>query len=149
MGIEVPAEVVRLITAEVAAEIAGVFGDGIVYPERVVVDTPESNWYGTGRRFPRCPGEVLVLSDECQGVCSWGVPLGGDSCEVLVGGGLLDAGDATVRYAASAADFIAARRWDQQCLSGDPLLQAQAPELDEASLARLEGLLSPAVPTAG
>src|ERR1700759_485703 len=83
------------------------------------------------------------------GVCSWGVPLGTDSGEVLVGGGLLDAGDATVRYAASAADFIAARRWDGQCLSGEPLLQAQAPELDGASLARLEGLLSPTVPTAG
>jgi hypothetical protein len=149
LGIQVPAEVERLMTTQVAAEIAGVFGDGIVYPERVVVDTPESNWYGTGRRFPHWPGEVLVLSHECQSVCSWGVPLGRDSCEVLVGGSLLDAGDATVRYAASVADFIAARRWDQQCFHRDPVLQAQAPELDEASLVRLEGLLSPALSTAG
>ena len=144
-----PAEVERLMTAQVAAEIADVFGDGIVYPERVVVDTPDSNWCGSGRRFPGWPGEVLVLSDENQGVCSWGVPLGRDSCEVLVGGDLLDAGDATVRYSASVADFIAARRWDRQCLRGDPLLQAQAPELEAASLARLEELLSPGLSTAG
>jgi hypothetical protein len=149
LGIQVPAEVERLMTAQVAAEVAGVFGDSIVYPEQVVVDTPDSNWYGTGRRFPGWTGEVLVLSDENQGVCSWGVPLGRDSCEVLVGGGLLDAGDATVRYAASVADFIAARRWDRQCLRRDPVLQAQAPELDETSLARLEGLLSPGPSTAG
>lgn len=149
MGIRVPAEVERLITAQVAAETARVFGDQVVYPEQVVVDGPESNWHGTGRMFPRWPGEVVVLSVENQGVCSWGVPLGRDSCEVLVGGYLLDVGDATVRYAASVTDYIAARRWDEQCLSGAPLLQAQAPELDGASLARLEGLLSPALSTAG
>ncbi len=48
-----------------------------------------------------------MLSDENQGVCSWGVPAGG-SGEVLVGGDLLDAGCTTVVYAASVADFIAA-----------------------------------------
>jgi hypothetical protein len=149
VGIAVPAEVERLMTAQVAAEIAGVFGDGVVYPERVVVDALESNWHGSGRRFPGWPGEVLVLSDECQSVCSWGVPLGTGSCEVLVGGDLLDAGDATVRYTASVADFIAVRRWDRECLSGGPLLQAQAPEQQDPSLAQLEALLSPAPSTAG
>src|SRR5262249_8474142 len=103
----------------------------------------------TGRQFPGWPGDVLVLSVENQGVCSWGVPLGGDLCEVLVGGSLLDAGAATVRYTASVADFIAVRRWDGQCFSRDPLLQAQARGLDETSLARLEGLLSPGPSTAG
>jgi hypothetical protein len=149
LGIQVPAEVERLMTAQVAREIAGVFADSIVYPEQVVVDTPDSNWFGAERQFPGWPGDVLVLSVENQGVCSWGVPLGTHSCEVLVGGSLLDAGDATVRYAASVADFIAARRWDRQCLRRDELLQAQAPELDETSLARLEGLLSPGLSTAG
>ncbi len=56
-----------------------------------------------------------------------GVPLDGDGSQVLVGGELLDAGNATVRYAASVEDFIAARRWDHQCLTAGPLLQAQAP----------------------
>jgi hypothetical protein len=137
------------MTADVAAEVADVFADNIVYPEQVVVDTPDSDWWGTQRQFPGWPGDVLVLSVENQGVCSWGVPLGGDSCEVLVGGDLLDAGHATVRYAASVADFIAVRRWDRQCLRRDSLLQAQAPELDEASLTRLAGLLSPGPSTAG
>jgi hypothetical protein len=36
--------------------------------------------------------------------------------QVLVGGDLLDADDATVTYTASVGDFIAARRWDYQCL---------------------------------
>jgi len=92
---------------------------------------------------------VLVLADENQGVCSWGVPLDGDRGPVLVGGELLDAGNSTVRYAASVEDFIAARRWDRRCLDAGPLLQAQAPELDQASLGHLQSLLSPAVSTAG
>jgi hypothetical protein len=70
-----------------------------------------------------------VLSDENQGVCSWGVSSDGDG-EVVVGGDLLDARCATVVYAASAADFIAARRWDHRCLTTGPVLQAQAAELD-------------------
>jgi hypothetical protein len=47
------------------------------------------------RRFPGWPAPVLVLSDENQGVCSWGVPLDGDG-RVLVGGDLFDDGQATV-----------------------------------------------------
>jgi hypothetical protein len=148
MVVAVPAAVERLLTADVAAEIAAVFTDNPIYPERIVVDGPESARPGLGRRFPGWPGPVLVLSDENQGVCSWGVPLDGDRSPVLVGGELLDAGDATVRYAASVEDFIAARRWDRRCLEAEPLLQAQAPGLDQASLGRLQAL-SPAISTAG
>jgi hypothetical protein len=149
MVVAVPEAVERLLTVDVAMEIAGVFTDNLVYPERIVVDGPASVGPGLGRRFPGWPGPVLVLSDENQGVCSWGVPLDGDRSPVLVGGELLDAGEATVRYAASVEDFIAARRWDRRCLTAGPLLQAQAPELDQASLGHLRALLSPAVSTAG
>jgi hypothetical protein len=103
MRLEVPAAVTRLLTADVAREIAATFGDQPRYPERIVVDSPAS----PSRRFPGWPGPVLVLSDENQGVCSWGVPLGGGGggTPVLVGGDLLDAGRATVRYTASIKDF--------------------------------------------
>lgn len=144
LRLEVPAAVTRLLTADVAREIAATFGDQPLYPERIFVDSPAS----PGRRFPGWPGPVLVLSDENQGVCSWGVPLGGSGTQVLVGGDLLDAGRATVRYAASIRDFIEARRWDHACLS-PPVLQAQAAELDQASLGYLRERLTPAVATAG
>jgi len=68
---------------------------------------------------------------------------------VLVGGDLLDAGRTTVQYAASVGDLIAARRWDHQCLNSGPLLQAQAPGLDQASLGYLQVRLNLAVETAG
>lgn len=146
----VPAAVERLLTADVAAEIATAFGDQPVYPERIVVDGPASAGPGLGRRFPGWPEPVLVLSVENQGVCSWGVPLGGgDDCPVLVGGELLDAGETTVEYAASVEDFIAARRWDRRCLGTGPVLQAQAPELARSELGYLRARLSRAVATAG
>lgn len=140
VGISVPPAVERLLTADVAREIAKTFGDSPVYPERVVVDSPA----GHSRRFPGWPGPVLVLSDENQGVCSWGVPLDGSSHQVLVGGDLVGTGHATVAYAASVEDFIAARRWDCQCLR-PPLLMAQAAGLDQASLEYLRARLVPAV----
>ena len=146
-----PGAVRRLLTADVAAEIARTFGDQPVYPQRIVVDRPAGSSPAPprfSRRFPGWPGPVLVLSDENQGVCSWGVPSGGDG-EVVVGGDLLDAGCATVVYTASAADFITARRWDHRCLTTGPVLQAQAAELDQASLGYLQARLAPAVATAG
>jgi hypothetical protein len=152
MSVEVPAAVGRLLTAGVAREVAETFGDQPVYPQRIVVDSPgepSPGWPGSSRRFPGWPGPVLVLSDENQGVCSWGVPLDGSSGQVLVGGDLLDAGYATVPYAASVEDFIAARRWDHVCLGSAPVLQAQAAELDQASLGYLQARLAPAVATAG
>jgi hypothetical protein len=76
------------------------------------------------------------------------MPSGGAD-EVVVGGDLLDAGCATVVYAASVADFIAARRWDHRCLNTAPVLQAQAAELDQVSLGYLQARLAPAVATAG
>jgi hypothetical protein len=150
VAFKVPAAVGRLLTADVAAEIARTFGDQIVYPQRIVVDCPAGSSPappGFSRRFPGWPGPVLVLSDENQGVCSWGVPSGGG--EVVVGGDLLDPGCATVAYAASVADFIAARRWDHRCLNTAPVLQAQAGELDQESLGYLRVRLAPAVATAG
>lgn len=152
MSVEVPAAVKRLLTADVAREIAATFGDQPVYPQRIVVDSPAGPspaWPGSSRRFPGWPGPVLVLSDENQGVCSWGVPLRESGGRVLVGGDLLDTGQATVPYAASVKDFIAARRWDHRCLTAAPLLQAQGAELDEASLGYLRARLAPAVATAG
>jgi hypothetical protein len=89
--VTVPPVVEHLLTADVAVEIAEVFTNGLVYPERIVVDSPASGRPGQGRRFPGWPGPVLVLSDENQGVCSWGVPLDDGSSPVLVGGELLDA----------------------------------------------------------
>lgn len=77
-----------------------------------------------------------------------GVQLGGSSGEVLVGGDLFDAGQATVLYAATVEDFIAARLWDHACLAA-PLLRAQGGVLDEASLGYLQTRLTPAVATAG
>jgi hypothetical protein len=147
----VPAAVARLLTADVAVEIARVFGDQPVYPQRIVVDYPDRASParpGSQRRFPGWPGPVLVLSDENQGVCSWGIPAGG-SDEVVVGGDLLDAGHTTVSYAASVAAFITARRWDHRCLDDGPVLQAQAAELDPASLGYLQARLAPAVATTG
>jgi hypothetical protein len=111
MSAEVAAAVERLLTADVAQEIAQTFGDQLVYPQRILVDSPAApslSWPGPSPRFPGWPWPVLVVSDENQGVCSWGVPLGGSSAPVLVGGDLLDAGHATVVYAASVEDFIAA-----------------------------------------
>ena len=144
MDIEGPFAVRRLLTAEVAQEIARPFGDQPVYPQCIVVDRP-----GDIRRwFPGWPGPVLVLSHENQGVCSWGVPLDDSADQVLVGGDLFDAGKATEPYAASVENFIAARRWDRACLSA-PLLQAQADVLDQASLGYLRARLTPAVATKG
>jgi len=143
VGVSVPPAVGRLLTADVAREIATAFGDSPVYPELVVVDSPVDH----SRRFPGWPGPVLVLSDENQGACSWGVPLDGSS-QVLVGGDLVDTGHATVAYAASVEDFIAARRWDHRCLR-PPLLMAQTAGLDQAVLEYLRVRLAPAVATAG
>lgn len=144
VSVSVPPAVERLLTADVAREIAKTFTDTPVYPEQIVVDTPA----GPSRSFPGWPGPVLVLAYENQGVCSWGVPLDGDSRQVLVGGDLLDAGHSTVTYTASVEDYIAARRWDAQCFR-PPVLMAQAVELDQASLGYLQARLAPAVATAG
>jgi hypothetical protein len=78
VAFEVPAVVGWLLTADVAAEIARPFGDQPVYPQRIVVDCPAGHSPappGFSRRFPAWPGPVLVLCDENQGACSWGVPI--------------------------------------------------------------------------
>jgi hypothetical protein len=59
------------------------------------------------------------------------VPLDDPDPPVLVGGDLEGGAEGTtVRYTSSVAGFVAARRWDQSCLSATPLVQAQAAELD-------------------
>lgn len=69
MNVEVPAAVERLLTADVAEEIAATFGDQPVYPQRIVVDSPAAPSLESphsARRFPGWPGPVLVLSERIR-----------------------------------------------------------------------------------
>jgi hypothetical protein len=128
----IPAEVSSALTATVARELAEAYDDQVVYPDRIVVDRPEE----PDRCFPGWLGEVLVIAYENQGVCAWGVPLGHPEPSVLVGGELSDGEDAldvTVVYTATVADYVAVRRWERD-LYRRPLVQAQAAELDQASM---------------
>ena len=127
-------ENLRLVTSEVARELASTFDDQVVFPDRIVVDRPGD----PNRRFPDWPTPVLLISIENQGVCAWGVPLSDPDPPVLVGGDLAaGVDDTTVAYARSVEDYVAARRWDHACLNRMPLIQAQAAELDARSLAML------------
>lgn len=131
----IPAPLSR-ITAQVADELAVTFDDQVVFPHEIVIDEPGAS----DRHFPGWPTPVLLISVENQGVCAWGVPLNDPNPPVVVGGELSDGNDTsdrTVRYATSVDAFIAARRWDRACMSDRVLLQAQAAELDPASLAYL------------
>jgi hypothetical protein len=87
-----------------------------------------------------------VLADENQGACSWGVPLDGgpNGGQVLVG-----SARTTVTYTGSVEDFIAARRWDYECVNAAFCVSAQASALDEASLGYLQGCCAPSVTTHG
>jgi hypothetical protein len=136
-----------VITAEVADEVAAVFGDQPAFPRRIEIDRPDNEV----RRFPGWATAVLVISDESQGVCSWGVPIGVAAPPVVVGGELGEMGgsdETTIVYAPSVEHFIAARRWDGACLR-EPLLQAQAEELDGSTLDFLRGLFREVLPTKG
>ncbi|GIF63618.1 hypothetical protein Ais01nite_16530 [Asanoa ishikariensis] len=125
---DVPAAVRSLITAAVADELATTYDDQVVFPRHVVIDLHED----PDRRFPEWPTPVLVIAVENQGVCSWGVPLDDPALPVVVG----DSGG-TIVYTPDVASYLAARRWDRRCVHRGPLLQAQAAELDDDSLARL------------
>jgi hypothetical protein len=132
----VPASVRSLMTAEVARELAIPYTDQVIFPDRVLIDRPES----ADRWFPGWAGPVLVISVENQGVCAWGVPLGVENPEVLVGGEIQSRGGSvrgTMRYCSDVAAFVAARRWDASCLLQEPLLQSQAAELDVGTLSAL------------
>ena len=137
------AAVEGLLTADVAREIARAYGDRPIYPEHILLDAPDRPSLLGGRRFPGWPGPVLVLADESQGACSYGVPLDGD--QVLVGG----VHRRTVPYAASVREFLAARRWDYQCVSSELCAAAQTAELDQASLDFLQAHCRPSVVTNG
>ncbi len=133
-GSDFPASVLAVITSEVARELASAYDDQVAFPDRVVVDQPGPS----DRLFPGWPAPVLLIAVENQGVCAWGVPLDDPDPPVLVGGDLAGGAEGTtVRYASSVAGFVAARRWDQSCLSATPLVQAQAAELDPESLQAL------------
>jgi hypothetical protein len=138
----VPTAVETLLTADVAREIARAYGDRPIYPDQIVIDRPDQE----RRRFPGWPEPVLVLADENQGACSWGVPLDGgpNGGQVLVG-----SERTTVTYTGSVEDFIAARRWDYECVNAAFCVSAQASALDEVSLGYLRGCCAPSVTTHG
>jgi hypothetical protein len=133
----VVAESLRLlVTSEVARELASTFGDQVVFPDRIVIDRPGA----PDRRFPGWPTSVLLLLVENQGVCAWGVPLDDPDPPVLVGGDLAAGVDeTTVRHAGSVEGFVAARRWDHECLNQELVIQAQAATLDRQSLELVRG----------
>ncbi len=139
------AAVEALITSATATEISSAYGDLPVYPDETVVENPDS----PVRYFPDWPGHVLLLSHENQGVCSWGVSLDGDLAGSVLVGGDLGEGRGTVVYASGVDQFVALRRWDRQCLEREPLLQAQAAPLDDASLAYLRSACTENVQTFG
>jgi hypothetical protein len=144
----VPAALRFLVTGDVARELAAVYGDQVVYPERLMVDRPDDDQ----RLFPGWPTPVLVISIENQGVCAWGVPLGDPDPPVLVGGDLLDEvgwSARTTEYAPNIEAFVATRRWDQKCLSSQPVLQAQATDIDAETLDLLRRLFDECLPTRG
>ncbi|HZM75383.1 MAG TPA: hypothetical protein VFC19_06635 [Candidatus Limnocylindrales bacterium] len=141
----IPLAVSGRLTPDVAREIAAVYQDRAVYPDRIVVDTPDD----LDRLFPRWPTPVLHIMTENQGVCVWGVPL--DSlhpvvvtCDALVGAVWQET---TRVHAPSMEHFIAARRWDQVCLYREPHLWAQADVLDDESLAYLRAHFEEVLPT--
>jgi hypothetical protein len=137
-----------VITATVADELAETYDDVPVFPRRVVIDRPAEE----DRRFPGWPTPVLVVSDENQGVCAWGVPVGVVDPPVVVGGEVAVgedwADETTIVYAPSVDHFVAARRWDRACLR-EPLIQAQAAELDRPTLDFLRGNFIEVFPTHG
>jgi hypothetical protein len=141
----VPDLVRRILTADLVRDLAAPFQDQVVFPGRVLIDDVGE----PDRRFPGWRGPVLVVSVENQGVCAWGVPLGQDDPVVVVGGDLLDHGHTTIQYAPSVVAFVEARRWDGDCLSQVPLVQAQAEPVDATSLGRLRSRLDAGPTTAG
>jgi hypothetical protein len=144
----IPESVRSSLTAEVAREIATAYTDQVIFPDNVVIDLPEAD----NRRFPGWPGPVLVICVENQGVCAWGVPLGHQNPAVLVGGDIYDRTGwirGTTAYCSDVAAFVAARRWDASCLSQGLLLQAQAAELDGATLGELRRQFEQRPPTMG
>ncbi len=62
---EVPFPVRRLLTAEVAQEIARTFGDPPIYPQRIAVDSPGSGfaWVSASAASPRGRDEGLAWSE--------------------------------------------------------------------------------------
>lgn len=116
-----------------ASALAQAYSDQLVFPVVVQIDRGPNFDF-----FPAWDGsEVLVLCHENQGVVTWGLDLdaGGES-RVIVGGDLEGARSTEV-YVSDVESFARCRLWDLVCLDSQPLLQAQADPLDEASLREL------------
>ncbi len=94
----------EVIRPEVATEIAGVHGDDVVYAAEVVVEAESSRC----SFFRGWQGPVLLLSQENEGVCSWGLSLDGHSAGAVVVGGDLCGGERTIVYASDLAAFVVA-----------------------------------------
>ncbi len=127
----------RTLTGDVAQELAGVYGDLFVFPENQRLES-----------FPGCDVDLLLLAYENQHICMWGLALEGPNAgRVLVG---LEGSDGATSlvYVESIEEFVAARRWDGDCLRG-PLVQAQGQAIDAASLRWLESRFVEAMPTYG
>ncbi len=91
---------------------------------------PHEVRWGAEGYLPTAPDGVLMLMWENQGVCAWGVPLDrGDNPPVLVGGDLHD-GQTLLEFSPSIGEFVFAFAWDAVAMRQEPLLQAQAAELD-------------------
>jgi hypothetical protein len=132
------------IDSATAEELAAVYDDEPVYPNDLVIEEPHA-----GNFFPEWDGSVLLISHENQGVCSWGLSLDGPQAGAILVGGDLVVGNTTVVYASNISEFVAGRRWDGRCLNGQPLLQAQANELDELSLEYLNDRFTEGLRTFG
>ncbi len=115
-----------VLDAATADTIAKVYGDNVVFPERIEID-----------RVVGWPSDVLVLATENQGVCSWGLSLDGASAGVVVVTGDVADGSDSVVYCDNLETYVVVREWDGRCLR-PPLLQAQAAPLDAACLDYLD-----------
>jgi hypothetical protein len=142
LGSPAPADVVRYAAAPGLAQVLARSCDAqVVFPDALHVAPLD---LGPGLR-----GDELWLMAENQGVCVWAVPLdAGDHPPVLVAGDLpTDAGPQV--YAGSLDEFAAAWDWDLGCVTGRPLLQAQAVLLTPETEIYLRKHLRPAITTWG
>ncbi len=142
-GRSAPADVARYAAVlGLAHVLASAFDAQVMFPDDLRLATEDL--------APGLTGEQLWLMTENQGVCLWVIPLdAGDRPPVLVAGNLPTENGAPRVYADTLDDFAAAWAWDLACLDRQPLIQAQAIELDPASEANLRRLLRPATPTWG
>lgn len=89
---------------------------------------------------------LLLLAVENQGVCEWLVPLdAGDEPPVLAA---VD-GSSPVPFASSVEALVEAWLWDGACIGREPLVQAQAAPLDDATERFVRSRMREVHPTTG